>query len=105
MIFRAMYHILQWNLTKTNMEPQSPESQAKCKALWDDFLAKVKKEGFTPVLHPIIKAEISDGMNQREKNLVAVIANTYLVGAISFQSSEPEKPADTLIKPDDSLKK
>ena len=105
MIIKATYNILQWNLTKKPMDKQSPEAQAFCKKMWDDFNAKVKAEGFNLVLLPIIRQEIVEGMNKREQNLVAIIANTYLTGAVTFQPLEPEKPSDALDIPNDSLQK
>ncbi len=86
----------------------TPEKKAeadKCQKLWQEFIEKVKAEGFSLVLLPVIKQALVDGMNQREKNLVTVIANTYLDGAITFAPLQPEKPSDALLKPDDSLKK
>ena len=100
-----MYHTIQWNLTKKPMDKQSPEAQMKCKQMWDEFQAKVKAEGFNLVLLPIIRQDLADGMNAREKNLVAIVSNTYLTGAVTFQPTEPEKPSDVLVKPDDKLKK
>ena len=89
---------------KKPMDKQSPEAQALCKKMWDEFIAKVKAEGFSLVLLPIIRQEIVEGINKREQNLVAIISNTYLTGAVTFQPLEPEKPSDALVKPDDSLK-
>ena len=87
------------------MEQLSTEAQVKCKQMWDAFNAGVKAEGFSLILLPIIKQEILDGMSKREQNLIALITNTYLTGAITFQPIEPAKPSDELVKPDDNLKK
>lgn len=78
--------------------------QKEFKQMWSDFVASVQSKGHEIVLMPVIKPDMVESMNQREKNLVAIICNTYLTGAVQFVSQEQLKqsqaPQEEISVPD-----
>ncbi len=80
-----------------------PQLQKEFQQMWKDFVAVVQAKGHEIVLMPVLRQDVAESVNKREQNLVAIIANTYLTGAVQFISQEQLKKNQAPAEPEDRI--
>ena len=87
--------------------PQQDDAQKQCIVFWEEFKKKCATVGKKPVPVTNLQQAVADSINQRERNLVQWIVNTYTQAQVVFNPAgaqrKPEGPKEE--KPDEKPKK
>ena len=79
---------------ETPAPPQKNDAQDQCIAFWEEFKKKCATVGLKPVPVTNLKQEVADSINQRERNLVQWIVNTFTQAQVIFSPSVKVKQTE-----------